>query len=211
MDGRRRIQALYEGFLKKAPKQSRSRQLVDSVLEAAVDLVSRDDGETKVTVQEVAARAGVGVGSLYDWFEDRGSMLSGVAARVTAQNLERFEAKLAGLHELPLEDAVQTVIDFAFETYVARARTSRAVLRIAHRIGLMPTLAESQAVFAASLAEMLRARDDVRTDGIEAAAWLVTNMTMGVVHTLVWSEHPDIGVDVIRAELVRAAVVYLRR
>ena len=36
-------------------------------------------------MQEVAARAGIGVGSLYDSFEDRGSVLAGVVARVTAQ------------------------------------------------------------------------------------------------------------------------------
>ena len=65
--------------------------------------ISREDGEAKTTVQEVAARAGIGVGSLYDWFEDRGSVLAGVVVRVTAQNLQRFEEKLADTRRQSLE------------------------------------------------------------------------------------------------------------
>lgn len=36
-----------------------------------------------VTLNDIAARAGVGVGSLYDYFADRDSVLSGLAAKVT--------------------------------------------------------------------------------------------------------------------------------
>ena len=77
-----------------------------------------------------------------------------------------------------------------FDTYVRDVRTPRLVLRIAHRIGLMPTIAESQHAFARVLANALRQRTDVRKDDVEIVAYVVTNMAMGVIHASIWSDNP---------------------
>ncbi|MDB4933370.1 MAG: Transcriptional regulator, TetR family [Labilithrix sp.] len=209
MSSRGRMTALYESFLRKAPKQARSRVLVEAVLDSAIDLVSREDGEARTTVQEVAERAGIGIGSLYDWFEDRSSVLAGVVARVTARNLQRFEDKLAETRHRPLEEMVRVIIDFTLATYLTDKRTWRAFLRIVFRVGLPPALAEGQAIFAQSLASALRERDDVRCPDIDAAAWIVTNEVMGVVHTLVWCERSPFEIARIRDELTRATLAYL--
>jgi AcrR family transcriptional regulator len=205
----RAIAALYERYLRKAPKQSRSRNVVESVLTAAADLVSHHDDDDDVTVQHVAARAGVGVGSLYDYFADRGSLFSGLAAKITEDNLRRFEAQLEASRRAPLREAVEQVVDVMFATYLNDVRIPRAVLRIAHRIRLMPILAESQATFAATLAKALRERDDVAVADVDAAAYVITNMAMGVVHTTLWAKDPPFANERLRTELVRACVAYL--
>jgi AcrR family transcriptional regulator len=209
MSSRERITALYESFLRKAPKQARSRVLVEAVLDSAIDLVAREDGEARTTVQEVAARAGIGIGSLYDWFEDRSSVLAGVVARVTARNLEAFEEKLAEARHRPLEEMVAVIIDFTLATYLTDKRMWRAFLRIVFRVGLPPALAEGQALFAQSLAAALRERDDVKCPDIDAAAWIITNQVMGVVHTLVWSDRAPFENERIKRELSRATLAYL--
>jgi len=209
MKSRERIAALYESFLRKAPKQARSRVLVEAVLDSAIDLISREDGEAKTTVQEVAARAGIGVGSLYDWFEDRGSVLAGVVARLTTQNVKRFEEILADTRHRSLEEMVDVIIDFAMTTYLKEKRISRVLIRIVFRVGLPPALADGQAVFAQSLASALRDRDDVTCPDIDAAAWIITNQVMGVVHTLVWCDQSPFEIERIRRELTRATLAYL--
>jgi AcrR family transcriptional regulator len=207
----RAIAALYDRYLRKAPKQSRSRNVVESLLTAAADLISHQDDDDAVTVQNVAARAGVGVGSLYDYFEDRGSLFSGLAAKITEDNLRRFEAQLETMRNTDLRDAIGQVIDLMFATYLDDVRVPRAVLRIAHRIGLMPTLAESQATFAAALARWFRERDDVAVEDVDAAAYVLTNMAMGVVHTTLWAKSPPFARERLRSELLRACVAYLAR
>lgn len=205
-----KVAALYERFLRKPPQQSRSKTLVDAVLRAATELVAKQDEEA-LTIQDVADRAGVGVGSLYDYFRDRRSILSGLAAKLTQENLGRFEAELSVTQELPLEEAVSRITALLVGTYLEDVRIPRAVLRIAHRTGLMPTLAESQATFARALASWLRRRSDVRVADVDAAAWMITNMAMGAVHAFIWSESPEISVEQLRTELVRAIVAYLER
>lgn len=209
MTMRQRLADLHQSFLRKVPKQARSRMLVEAVLDSAMELIARDGGDARTTVQEVAARAGVGIGSLYDWFEDRGGVLAGVVARHAAQNVERFERKLDEARHGSLASMIDVVLDFAFETYLADRRLSRALLRIVFRVGLPPVLAEGQTVFAQSLAAALRARDDVRCRDIDVAAWILTNQAVGVVHALVWADEPPFEVDRIRSELARATLAYL--
>src|SRR5438132_822446 len=117
MSRSRPIGALYDRFLRKAPKQSRSRSVVEAVLQAAAELLPQKDDD-ELTLNEIAARAGVGVGSLYDYFADRGSILSGLAAKITEDNLRAFEEQLERSRQAPLPVAIREIIDLMFDTYL---------------------------------------------------------------------------------------------
>ena len=204
-----RITALYDAYLRKTPRQSRSRSVVEAILGAASEKLSRVGNEDDLTIQEVASRAGVGIGSLYDYFPDRKSLLSALAAKATEDNRIAFEALLLKTESMSLPDAVGSIVDFALETYVANTRIPRAVMKIAHAMGLMPILAESQNAFAAQLAESLRRRTDVGTTDIDLAAWTLTQSTMGVVATLVWQDTPRHELPRVRADMVRMFTKHL--
>jgi AcrR family transcriptional regulator len=209
MNRRRPIGALYDRFLRKTPKQSRSRSVVEAVLEAAAELMPQHGDDEQVTLNDIAARAGVGVGSLYDYFADRGSVLSGLAAKVTEDNLRAFEDQLEkSLHE-PLPVAIRGLVDLMFDTYLGNVRIPRAVLRVAHRVGLMPTIADSQNAFASALAASLRQRNDVRKCDLDVVAYVVTNMAMGVIHTSIWSEKQPFTDPQLRETLVHACLRFL--
>jgi AcrR family transcriptional regulator len=59
---------------RKQPKQARSTQLVENVLEAAVRVLSRE-GARHFTTRRVAQAAGISVGSLYQYFPNKESIL----------------------------------------------------------------------------------------------------------------------------------------
>jgi len=205
-----RISSIYDSYLRKAPRQSRSRSVVEAILGAATERLSRSGNEEELTLQEVANRAGVGIGSVYDYFSDRRSILAALAVKSTQDNLRAFEALLESAHELPLDESVGQVVDFCFETYTSNKRVPRAVLKVAHTIGLMPTLAQSQTVFAESLAASLRKRQDIGVPDIDLAAWTVTQAMMGVIQTLVWQDEPKHSETELRAELIALFGAHLR-
>lgn len=60
--------------LKKEPKQARSSELVSAILEAAL-LVLAEEGAARFTTARVAEKAGVSVGSLYQYFPNKASIL----------------------------------------------------------------------------------------------------------------------------------------
>ena len=59
---------------RKLPKQERSSQLVAAVLEAAIRVL-RSEGARRFTMARVADKAGVSVGSLYQYFPNKESIL----------------------------------------------------------------------------------------------------------------------------------------
>lgn len=205
-----RFTAFYEAHLRKRPQQSRSRSVVEAILVAALDKLTHGDDEGTITVQDVATRAGVGIGSLYDYFRDRQSLLAAAAAKVTEDNLRAFEAELERIQPMPLEEGVRAIMNFSVQMYTKDKKPARAVLRIAHTLGVMPTLAESQTIFARSLAEALRKRTDLGPIDIDLSAWILTQSMMGLVHTLVWQDEPTVPVDAMIDEACRMYTRHLR-
>ncbi len=185
---RPRLSRFYERHFRKRPQQSRSRSVVDSLLSAALEKLTQAKDGNAVSLQDVAVRAGVGIGSLYDYFRDKDGLLAGVVAKVTEDNLDAFEGVLAAAERLPLGEAVGSIVDFAIETYLADPRIPRNVLRVAHGLGLMPMLMASQELFAQSLARALGRRDDVHVADVEAAAYVATQTLWGVIHALLWED-----------------------
>ena len=59
---------------RKQPKQARSAELVASILEAAVQVLA-EEGAQHFTTVRVAEKAGVSVGSLYQYFPNKAAIL----------------------------------------------------------------------------------------------------------------------------------------
>src|SRR6188768_2413435 len=115
MSTRERLTNLYEEYLKKRPRQSRSRTIVESILRGALDRLASGGGDAAgLKIEDVAARAGVAIGSVYDYFPNREGLLASAVAKVTEENLVKFEAVLVRVRPLPLREAITEVVDFAF-------------------------------------------------------------------------------------------------
>ena len=59
---------------RRLPRQARSTQLVDDVLQAAIQVLATE-GAQRFTMARVAERAGVSVGSLYQYFPNKAAVL----------------------------------------------------------------------------------------------------------------------------------------
>lgn len=77
---------------RKSPKQARSTQLVEAVLDAAVQVLTKQ-GAQRFTTARVAERAGVSVGSLYQYFPNKAAILF----RLQSDEWQRTSALLRGI------------------------------------------------------------------------------------------------------------------
>lgn len=213
MKPRSRIGALYDTYLRKRPKQERSRSIVESIFSAVVDGIQRFGDEDALSIQEIVERAGVGVGSFYDYFPDRRSLFAGVAAKVTEDNVRAFEAVLEECEGKPLRDLIARLVDFTFETYNSgQKKVYRSVLRIAHSVGLMPLMADNQTKFALSFASVLRRHSDtigLPEERLDHAAYVIVQAMMGLIHTGIWQDDPPIPTRMLRDEVIDMFVSYL--
>jgi AcrR family transcriptional regulator len=79
---------------RKDPKQARSNQLVEAVLDAAVQVLMKE-GAQRFTTARVAERAGVSVGSLYQYFPNKAAILF----RLQSDEWQRTSALLRSILE----------------------------------------------------------------------------------------------------------------
>ncbi|WP_428680355.1 TetR family transcriptional regulator [Reyranella sp.] len=104
---------------RKEPRQARSAQLVSDILEAAVRVLTQD-GARRFTTARVAERAGVSVGSLYQYFPNKeailfrlqsdewkqtGGLLQTMLADRTLQPAERLRAIVRAFFRSEVEEA----------------------------------------------------------------------------------------------------------
>jgi AcrR family transcriptional regulator len=65
---------------RRQPRQQRSRALVDTILEAAAQVLAAE-GPERTTTNRVAQRAGVSVGSIYQYFPDKHALFTALGER----------------------------------------------------------------------------------------------------------------------------------
>ena len=85
---------------RKQPIQDRSAKTVEAIVEAAIRILRRD-GWAALTTTRVAERAGVSVGSLYQYFPNREAIAAAIVRQRTRDFLETvLAADLAGAADL---------------------------------------------------------------------------------------------------------------
>ncbi|MER6812696.1 TetR family transcriptional regulator [Spirillospora sp. NPDC000708] len=105
------------GSLRRRPVQRRSAERFERILDACAELLD-ETGYPGLTTKEVARRAGVPIGTLYQFFASKESLAGALAAR----NLDRYLERLAKRFAAESPDQVATVVDLAVEEFVAMKR-----------------------------------------------------------------------------------------
>lgn len=133
------------GQMRKKPRQQRSRQMVDALIEATARAISQR-GLEGLTTHHIAEQANVSVGSLYQYFEDKDALVDALLTKLT-------EEIVAALHRLPmnkksnLRTNVQTVIRFGFALLNARDGLYLELIRHWHRLPTQQVLDSLQQSF----------------------------------------------------------------
>jgi AcrR family transcriptional regulator len=109
---------------RKRPKQARSTQLVADILTAAAQVLA-SDGASRFTTARVAEKAGVSIGSLYQYFPSKEAILF----RLQTDEWDKTSALMAGMladRSVPALDRLRAVVR-AF----VRSECEEAAMRIA--------------------------------------------------------------------------------
>lgn len=105
--------------LRRAPSQKRSKERVERMLAAASEVIA-EQGSDAMRMGEVAERAGVSIGSLYQYFPDKGSIIRTLADRYNTLGRECIEAELADVSDAEgFRKAFGGLIDTYYELFLA--------------------------------------------------------------------------------------------
>ena len=160
--------------LKKQPKQARSQAMIETLLQATTRIL-RQEGREHLNTNRIAEVAGVSVGSLYQYFPNKESLVEALRERYDAQFLERLIRAFGSTAPLPLREALREFLRFIIDIHREDPELHNE---------LAPEVPEEQQ---RTVREMVRAfleahRDELRRPDLEIATYIVVEVGESLVH-----------------------------
>ena len=175
--------------VRREPTQGRARATVEAILEATAQLLT-EIGFAETTTNKVAERAGVSVGSLYQYFTDKEAILATLFERHVRVGLPRIEAALAQLADpgRPLHEGLAELVAAVVAAHELSPRLHQVLFDEVPRSAAMRRLkADADRDSQAAVARILRGRPGIRGDRHEIMAHLLVQTTEALAHWLVLS------------------------
>ncbi|AZC89442.1 TetR family transcriptional regulator [Pseudomonas chlororaphis subsp. piscium] len=142
---------------RKAPKQARSTELVAAILEAATQVLARE-GAQRFTTARVAEKAGVSIGSLYQYFPNKAAILFRLQSDEWQQTTQLLRSILEDLGKAPLERLrilVQVFIQSECEEARMRVALNDAAPLYRHAPEAQAVKAQGEMIFQVFMQEVL--------------------------------------------------------
>ena len=195
---------------RKSPQQSRSRELVSAILDAASRVLTAK-GFDGLTMQEVATVAGVSPGSLYQYFPDKVSLVTQIIETVSQRELAYQVDAMAKLAPSDLESMVAAVIRSALAFQKQEGPLMRAAIAAMPLVGHHPLLVDRVKTASEGLRMLFEAHAD-RWPGVnvDLITFVVVNAVLSLTHDGILPRPDWVNEDQLADEIVRLACGYLK-
>jgi AcrR family transcriptional regulator len=191
---------------RRKPRQERSKITVNAILGAAARVwATRDFAES--STNEIAERAGVSIGSLYQYFPDKTAILRSLHERHHAVLMARMTAACRE-PAASLEAALRAIITTAAEHH---RRHAAEVRMFGRHLPRPPGNAPSGAIaFQAALRELLATHGaELRIADHDLALFFLKNLGRSIMHAATEHRLADLENGVIVQELAATALAFL--
>jgi AcrR family transcriptional regulator len=193
---------------RKAPRQERALFTHDAILKAATHIIAQD-GLAAFNTNAVAERAGVSIGSLYQYFPNKDALMVALIQRQQTRQFEALSVAVADVNDANLETVIRALVRAAMQHHHDDSLLASA---IDHEEARLPIddilngyLNRSGALVAALL---VRFAGEIRPLDPDHAARTLPALVRSV--TDAWANLSPPQLDVAEDEAVRAVLGYLR-
>jgi len=196
---------------RKAPRQTRSRETVRAILRAAAQVFGAR-GYAASTTNHIAARAGVSIGSLYEYFPNKDALL----VALMEAHLGEGQALLAAAAEETFAASadLRTAVRHFVTAMVALHARDRALHRVLFEEAPLPRrvramLADLEQQVTRQTEAYLRSRPELRLRDPALAAAIVVQTVEGLTHRMVVYGDTAADLAAYTDEVVTLVLAYL--
>jgi AcrR family transcriptional regulator len=149
---------------RKTPQQSRATATRDAILESAA-IILRKEGLVGFNTNRVAEVAGISVGSLYQYYPNKASLLSALSIQQHAQLYAKVELASRSMNNFPLDKAITKLLSVVLAHQYAQPELA-AALDIAERELTMTdeVLAQKKLLIALLVELLANYRSEIKGD-----------------------------------------------
>lgn len=184
---------------RKRPRQARSKATVDAILTATAQTLV-ELGYDKTTTNLVARRAGVSIGSLYQYFPNKEALVKALCERHMTQSLELLMGELEAMRSRPLPEAVRSLVRALLKAHAREPELHRVLIQEVPRLDGFALLQRLDRIIIDAIRQGLEQRpEQLRPADLELATFILVHSVQAVTHAAVL-DRPDALDDELLAE-----------
>jgi len=193
---------------RRLPVQARSRATVETIFEATIQVL-REGGAARLTTTRVADRAGVSVGSMYQYFPSKDALLCAVLQR----HMDAITSALEDVSKRHRGRGVATIARELITAFVnakaARLEETQALYLVAASLESAPIFRNVSARMETAVADLLASASDATIHDAVGASFILVNAIAGATRALIERGPKAESLEVLRHELTLMAEGYL--
>lgn len=194
---------------RKSPVQARSTASVNAILEATIQVLLRE-GRERLTTTRVASRAGVSVGTLYQYFPNKSALLQAALKRHLDDVTDAVERVCKEQNANTLLQMAAALVSAFLEAKMRNVKTSVALYAVSSDVDAARIVRQMGKRSNKAIVEMLAsAREPLRTDP-QVIADMLQGAMAGISRRLLESDAPEQQFATFRQELTIFVCAYLQ-
>jgi AcrR family transcriptional regulator len=194
---------------RRIPRQARAAETVSAILEAAAQILEAG-GLAAFTTNAVAERAGVSIGTLYQYFVDKNALLLALARQEMGTALAEVGRALSSADDPSPESRVRAMVRAMVHAFRGRSRARKAVVQAILAQGLAFEMVAPINSFIANISAAIGQDAEARLPPLERQqVFVLSRALLGAIRAAVMEEQPFLRSRGFEDELVRLVMSYL--
>ena len=193
---------------RKKPRQARSTATLDAIFEATIQVLLAD-GMRALTTTRVAERAGVSVGTMYQYFPHKQSLIYALNERYLEVLAEKIEASCRAHTGRPIGEMLEDLIETYWRAKTERADVTRALYRSVVEMdneALVDAFAKRVDV---ATTAMLESAPDAKFRDVHAVNLALVTVIFGTIRNAFERNLSQQAIDALQVELLAMCRAYV--
>ncbi|MGV2455070.1 TetR/AcrR family transcriptional regulator [Acinetobacter seifertii] len=195
---------------RKSPVQARSTATIEVLHEATIQVLLKE-GIVKCNTTRIAERAGVSVGSIYQYYPNRDSLLAAVLQRHLDSVAEKIEELCLKYEKTSIKTLISALVDEIILAKLSNPEESKALYAISGERGGLDLSKRMNDRMLAAVSNLLESASDIEFDDSRIIAEFVLGAIMGLIRRVLENQVTDKVEQVLESHLKLMVVAYLQQ
>ncbi|MCB0356597.1 MAG: TetR/AcrR family transcriptional regulator [Bdellovibrionales bacterium] len=196
--------------VRRLPQQRRSSEVYNSIVMATEKLLEKESYED-INTNRIAEQAGVSVGSLYQYFTNKVSILSVIVESRIEKHIHRLTECTKRVKNESLDVYFKTFLRELYEIFVVDRKVIRRYFLTEILLLRYKAIMNSRRRMALIISQDIHKHfPDKTLSTLEKDVELASHAIMGVVHSMVWDEDKIIPMNIFVADGLALIKSYIK-
>jgi AcrR family transcriptional regulator len=192
------------------PVQARSAYTVEAIFEATIQVLMQGDMQA-LTTTKVADRAGVSVGTLYQYFPNKSALLAAALERHLNAVMTAVENACSIAKGQPVQAMAASLVGAYIDAKLSRPDASKALYAVANALGSADVVTRMTQRSQLALCDTLSTAADVTFSDLRVVSYMLSTALVGPVQGLLNAEAPSAFVHQVKEQLILMTIAYLQQ